>query len=1282
MILVLGVAVALKTDLVARIAGTTVQSLVEAALGEEVTVGGVKVSYFPPEVAIEGVVIAGRADGERIVGVRSVRAEFGVQDWRPGLIRLTVDSPDVRLHLDADGLREFRERRVSKGGRSLEEFPWRELVVENGQILIEGADLRVELLDLDVGAEAGGRSDIAFGGLTVDAGHIHEKAGPTRFKHVLLSPSGVVAPSIDVTFDHFSVDGNLAVVVDGPLVGDLSLRVALPGFTTTPDDPRTYVDGLVGLDVSLGGTTGAPTVDGNVATEGVVLWMVDAADVPFAVQLGEIVGPVHFAGHTASTERLRLPWGDGLVDVSATLDTKTLALEAAVLAEGLHLGRVLRQTGGFANPWVDFPADVEAHVTGTLDPFRLEGPFEVNVGNLVVRNGPYDGRAEVMLDVPRARLAGVLTLDGSHIILDATETRVGPGHGRAWADIGFAPNGPLLLRTQLSDVDLSWLAPLGGAGLGGSAHVEGTLVGPFDGLHASASLDVRDAVVLDLPIAETLATHLESDLERLDFTEIRGRKGATDFLGNYSLVVGADPMWMDAQIAIPGGRVADLTGIFVDLPGVDGAVRGNALLHGPPTRLSGEVHFELDGIDIYGEKFESGEATGWMDDGILAIDDLRLRRGDEHVLARGSVGRGYAMNVEVLTDGFRLERLDHLRGNPIDVSGELVADVRVGGTLRDWEPRGRIVVQRAQVNRRNVADSGLVFSTEPAGTLAWRGALLGEAATLSGHLGIYGQQPYDVHAALVNFPMHVLYPDGADGTPVLATLTGEVDLAGQIGDDPTPVDIDARFPAVAFSWGRHHLVNPEDWVIAVHGTSVQVPGLTLADGRTRLAVEGWTTADGRANFRAGGTADLDLVRLLAPGVTAAEGSLTIDAEFGTAAGPAGVRATLQTQGATLRTDYFPAGFTNLYGRVTTDGTGYLIEGVKADVGGGRVEVAGTITAPDWVPTRFDLRAGLDDAQIRYFDYLPAMKGSADLRFDGPVGDLLLSGGIVLAEMQFRDRVDWEANILALQASRLTESASAGRDDYFSLDLTVTANDSIRLRNNLAEGVASASLRVVGDTQRPGMIGSIVVDEGGHMYLQDRDFEISRGEIRFIDPYTFDPDLDIALETEVSGREQSYRVYYSVTGPFSNWNTTTSSDPYLSQADVNTLLLFGMTREEFEQYGGVAAAALAAQATDLLAAQVATAPAQLLDRWNLVSGSSARGTPTLDSNWRVVGQKDFLGLTATGELDLADYDLYLSIERQITRGLFASAYSTSQEEGRTLDLGAAFGAELKYRWELD
>ena len=33
-----------------------------------------------------------------------------------------------------------------------------------------------------------------------------------------------------------------------------------------------------------------------------------------------------------------------------------------------------------------------------------------------------------------------------------------------------------------------------------------------------------------------------------------------------------------------------------------------------------------------------------------------------------------------------------------------------------------------------------------------------------------------------------------------------------------------------------------------------------------------------------------------------------------------------------------------------------------------------------------------------------------LSFDGPVDDLLLSGDIVIREMEFRDRMDWEATV--------------------------------------------------------------------------------------------------------------------------------------------------------------------------------------------------------------------------------------------------------------------------------
>jgi hypothetical protein len=277
-------------------------------------------------------------------------------------------------------------------------------------------------------------------------------------------------------------------------------------------------------------------------------------------------------------------------------------------------------------------------------------------------------------------------------------------------------------------------------------------------------------------------------------------------------------------------------------------------------------------------------------------------------------------------------------------------------------------------------------------------------------------------------------------------------------------------------------------------------------------------------------------------------------------------------------------------------------------------------------------------------------------------------------------------VLSLRQERLTGSAPVEGERYFSLDLDVQADDTIRLRNNVADAEASAKLRVIGDTERPGLVGEIVVDAGGRAYLHDREFEVTRGEIRYVDPYTFDPDLDILLETDVRSHEQDYHVTYGITGPFSDWRTNTASDPYLAQADVNALLLFGVTREELERYGGLGTA-LVAETGDLLLAQTAISRANLfiIDRWSLVSGVSERGSSAVTSELRLVAEKhvgefDFTVEKALG-VNLGS-DWYASVERRLADRLYATAYAATRQEGRSLPIGAAYGAEFKYRWELD
>ncbi len=1280
------VLVILRTDIVARIAARSAETFAEGLLGEEVTVATANLSYFPPEVSLEGIVVNHRATGERILGIQSVRGRLGVHHWVPGLQRLVIEGPDLSLHLDPDGLREFRDRiQQPSGAPRPRSFPWRELVVTDGHFRVEGADLLVEIGDLDVVPAGEGRHDLSFGSLALKKGAIEQLAGPTTFARVELSPRHVDLPDIQFLAKDVAVTGRLRVESEGAIDGDLDVHVSLPAFTTSTVDPRKYVDGTVDAGVVLSGPVSQPVADIALATHSVVLWRVNSKDEPSAVAFGDLVGPLRLEGNVARASGIEMQWAEGTVRLDAVADLQSKTLVADVLAEGLHLGPALRAAGAHRGPWVDFEGKLEAHLTGTVQPFALAGPFSLGVADLVVRRGAYDTRAEVMLAPPDGRIAGTLALDGHHAIIDGQEVEFGGSRGRAWADIGFGKEGPLRLEADFSTLHLDHLQPLGGAGLGGVAELHGELSGPFRHLSAWADIDGRDVVVIDKPFADHMVTRLESaDLKRLDFRDIRAELGRSNYIGDFSLAFLPEGMWIDTQIVIPEGRVSDLTGIFVDIPGLDGRIVGDAVLHGPPKRLTGEVHADLDEIDVFGEKFESGVATAWMDDGILTLSDLSLRRRDEAVLARGSVGRGYSMNVEILSDGVRLEDLDHLRAAPVRLGGELVADVAVGGTLFDWRPRGRLYLDRTRVGDRSADDSIIDFSTDETGRLAWKGRFLGRAVMADGSLLIEGDQSYDVHAELDRVPLHLLYPVAADGHEIELGVTGEIDLAGAFGDAPTPVGIDARFSDVYLRWNQHELRNPEPWVFAVHGNAVQVPGVSLREGdRTDLTLKGWSIGSGKASFEGGGTLDLDLARLFAPGVPLLEGSAAVGVRIVEGSADAPIEVTLDTEGATFRTDYFPHTFSNLRLRARATRHGYTFDAVKADVGGGKFTATGSIGAEGWRPRRYDLRGKLSDARVQYLDYLPPLVGDADLHFDGPVGDLLLGGDIVIDDMQFRDRIDWESKIVSLQASRLTGSASEDRTDYFSMDLSIRAAETVHLRNNLADADASVDLRIIGDTARPGMVGAIIVTPGGRMYLQDREFEIARGEIRYLDPFTFDPDLDILLETDVSGREREYHVYYAVTGPFSDWRTTTSADPYLSQADINTLLLFGMTRDEFEQYGGVAAVALGAQAVDLITAQApGTSISELVDRWNISSGITARGSPTLDSSWRLVGQKDLGPYTLTGEFVIDSQDWYLGAERRITRGFVVGSYLTTEEEGRALSLGSAVGAEFKYRWELD
>lgn len=1307
-----------KSELASRMAARSIEETVSQLLGEDLRIGGARLDYVPLTVTFEGVLLTHPATGETVAAADSVTFRAGWEGWLPVLRRITLDRPLVELHLDEDGLREFRD--IVRGPELPDapratEFPWKELRVHRGAFRLHLGERSVAVDEIRVDPGPGAEvSQVRLGSVRLDLGGAVQEARDVVFPDVHIAPDHAELPGIDLQFPGGTLSGRLAVSEDGRLSGALNTELRFAQWTAAPPAPpapgeapppvQPWVDGTFTTSLTLGGSTESPRADGSLALTGLTLWQGEPGHLA-PVRFGDLRGPWHVATDgtqlLAVLDHLQMDWAQGRLDIDARVGLEDGSVTGTVQAEGVHFADIMSSVNAAPTPWVDFVADVETHVTGNVSPFRLDGPFEVALTGLEVGDAPVAGPHDTILHIPWGSVEGDLVVDADHLFLDAHRVRAPRSHGRATADIGFAPTGPLTVTADLPEVDLAVLAPLGDIELGGLAEIHGTLAGPYTHLGADAQVQALGFQVLGLPVADTLRAHVTSDMVRLDIDDAQATLGEhTTWTGRYGIDFSRDN-WMECDIDVTAGKVAELSGVFVDLGALDGDAKGTVSVVGTPYDLDGTASFELADVDLYGEPFPTGHAVGWMDQGEFTLSELLLTRPrpgaagrQASLLARGSVKKDWKLDLDVTSDGFRLEEIERVAALGLPLRGDLYLDAHVGGTLFEQEPEGRLALRQVRYGDEVLAPTTIDFHTVELGpgdpALAWRGTVLGDAARVAGTLGFYGDQPYRLQAELRALPLEFFYPRGVDGSPIHARASGSLDLSGRFGDSPTPVDIVGRFDELVLDWAGRTLRNVEPWRFEVHQRTVDIPTVTLAGGDgTRVSMGGAIDSRGRVRLSGEGQVNLELARAFVPGLLDASGMGTVGFVMTRGdTGGADIRATLDLDGASLRTEYWPDTIEDLDAHVVATADRYTLTGVRANIGGGSfVGEPSSIEARGWRPSRYDLAGTLTDTRTRYLDYLPPIRGDARLSFQGPASDPLLGGIITIKDMVFRDRIDWESWVISLREERLTAAAPEASDRYFSMDIAVMADGTVQVRNNVADAEASARLRIVGDTARPGLVGDVRVRPGGRMYLHEREFEITRGEIRYLDPYSYDPDLDILLETDVRSQDADYHVTYAVTGPFSDWRTTTTSDPWLSQADINALLLFGVTREELEQYGGrTLGSALVAETGDLLLSQTALSRANpLIDRWSLVSGVSERGSSTVSTDLRFVATKQIGEFEVTVETSLGQslgQDWYASVERRIAERLYASLYAATEQQGRSLPIGAAYGAEFKYRWEWD
>jgi len=126
-----------------------------------------------------------------------------------------------------------------------------------------------------------------------------------------------------------------------------------------------------------------------------------------------------------------------------------------------------------------------------------------------------------------------------------------------------------------------------------------------------------------------------------------------------------------------------------------------------------------------------------------------------------------------------------------------------------------------------------------------------------------------------------------------------------------------------------------------------------------------------------------------------------------------------------------------------------------------------------------------------------------------------------------------------------------------LNIKVGYRNPFFVENNISLLELKPDLHLKGTPNDLLLSGRARVEPGGLIKFQEREFEVTRGIIDFINPYKIEPTLDIEGNTKV----REWTIFLNVSGTPDDLSFILKSDPPEQNNDILYLLAFGKTIQE-------------------------------------------------------------------------------------------------------------------------
>lgn len=435
-------------------------------------------------------------------------------------------------------------------------------------------------------------------------------------------------------------------------------------------------------------------------------------------------------------------------------------------------------------------------------------------------------------------------------------------------------------------------------------------------------------------------------------------------------------------------------------------------------------------------------------------------------------------------------------------------------------------------------------------------AFFGDRLSASGQVGLDAPYPLDASLELDRFPLGPslkMLPYKTD-IELDGEVTGSIEVTGPLADLGA-LEATGTFDRIRLQAADYEVQNRNNVTLVYKNGSLRLLPLTMVGPQTELNVVGTVELGGSRtlDLKTNGKANLLLLNSFLTGGSTF-GQLTLETVLtGTLDEPRIVGQASLEKGF-LRHPSIPGTFFDARGKFRFTANQIGIDEFSARTPYGTLNAEGGVFLDGLTPQRWLVNVYGSGLRLEYPEQVFSVL-DVDLDWINNEESQLLSGVVYVRSAEYAEQISLTDLILRYGAGAdLLSPATPGGEVV--LDIEVEGYRTLQINNNLAKVTASGDFKLRGTLQDPVILGSLTVDDG-KLFLENNEYEVTRGAITFNDPRSTRPVFDFEAETEV----RDFSVSVILRGPIDQFNVSFRSDPPLPNSSIVSLLAVGQTEEE-------------------------------------------------------------------------------------------------------------------------